>query len=147
MQTERASGSVVAVIYVGAILFRLVRFRLATPPFREFYGMPSPMVALAASSAVLVEVNWLPASFFSELVALLFAIMAASRLSFPKWGHPCLEWPGKTFWRTLWAVHLLAFFPWPGEAIFSASMIYLVLGPATLNKYHREQRSKNKSGE
>lgn len=60
------AGRVTAVIYFLAIVFRLNRFRLKAPLYRQFTGMPSPMTALAVAPAAIVEQHWFPGSFFAE---------------------------------------------------------------------------------
>lgn len=134
-----ALGYTTATLYFLAIAFRLFRFRMKTPAHREFTGMPSPMTALAASAAVLVEMHWLGGSLFSEIVALFFAMAAVSRVPFPKWGHSCLSYFPRVFWILLWILHGAVFIFMQAEAILSAMFVYLLIGPVTLNRFHRHE--------
>lgn len=71
-------------------------------------------------------------------MTIAFSLIAISKTPFPKWGHPCLKIVPRVLWTLLWLVHLFTFIFWQAEAILSAMLVYLIIGPTMLNRYLKQ---------
>lgn len=134
------------ILYLLAIVYRLVRFRFGPSIQRGFVGMPSPASALALIAAVVLVASKPETAPFTIIPALVFSGLAVSRLPFPKWGNPALHLLSKPVWYAILAFHLVLFIFWPAQALLLLMVVYTFLGPALMFRYRAKQSAMSGAG-
>jgi len=128
-------------LYLAAIIFRLIRFRLKNVTAKQFQGMPSPVTALAITSVAISMRRWFPELPIVEYVTPFISFVAISRIPFPKWGHPAIKLVPKSLLIAIYLVHFAAFLFFSAEAICSISLLYMIVAPMLMSAYNRKQES------
>lgn len=140
------AGYVVAALYGAAIVFRLIRFRVAPTPAFGFLGMPSPMSALGAVAGTILGAGLPGVPLLGEALVLLFGALAASRLPYPRWNHPALARLPIWFWVVLYGAHGAIFVFRPQVGVFSLMLVYTVVAPILMARYRAKHDAVNGAG-
>ena len=134
-------GALTGLLYLLAIGYRLLRFRL-TPGIEEgFVGMPSPITALMVISLSILASRIPHMSLLAAVGGITFAIIGASKIPYPKWGHPAMVKLPKLFWVVLYVSHTIFFVFRPVEAVLSLMLIYMFVGPSLMHRYRVKQNN------
>lgn len=139
-------GVAMGVLYLTAIAYRLLRFRLGPSIERGFVGMPSPATALATISLAIIASRQPGWHLLAAGAGLAFSILATSRIPFPKFGNPALRLMPKPIWIVIYVAHFIVFIFRPSEAVLSLMMFYLLLGPGLLHRYRLKQDAVSGAG-
>ncbi|MCB2200795.1 CDP-alcohol phosphatidyltransferase family protein [bacterium] len=139
-------GILAGILYLLAIGYRLRRFRVGEGIKRGFIGMPSPSTAMMVVSLTILATRYIEFAWLAALAGSIFAILAASRIQFPTWGHPVFLKLPKAFWVSLYFTHVLFFIFRPVEAVLSFILIYMILGPSLLYRYRVKQNALDGAG-
>ncbi|MBS1262083.1 MAG: hypothetical protein MAG453_01422 [Calditrichaeota bacterium] len=141
-----AIGWAAAVLYAAAITFRLVRFaRTKTEP-GVFQGMPSPTAAIAVAGACVFAVRHPALDWIAPAGAVVFAAIAASKISYPKLGHRAFRIMPVAAQLVIYAIHGALFIMMPGLAALSLMLVYAVLGPTLLKLYRIRENALTGAG-
>ncbi len=132
-------STTVSMIFFLAVFFRLMRYRFTQPPYKAFYGMPAPMVALAVSALALFGMAYPEYKNFYLIFIVIFSLISVSKIVYPRYSHPSMIRIPKILWIIVFGVHLLALIFFHKEAVLSLILIYTFLGPILMLLYRDQQ--------
>lgn len=139
-------GILTGALYFLAISYRLLRWRLSPGIERGFVGMPSPMTALMVISLSILASRYPGLKLLAAAAGVTFGLLAATRIQFPKWGHPAVGMLPKKAWIAFYSAHLIFFIFRPVEAVLSLMLVYMFLGPSLVYRYRAKQNALNGAG-